>query len=418
MTEVCLIVEGGYPYALGGVSEWVDRLIVGQPELDFCVAHLGDPDDPPAPPVYERPANLRRVVHIDCDPYEQRAPAVGQAVPDADVYHALSTGLAGDVAAEVAQERGRPLLLTEHGLAWREAGWAIDACKPAGCKPVGCKPVGLVPGKTPAERAERRAAWARRVRELASDTYARADAIKSVCAANARAQLQLGAPAPRLRVIPNAAPAVSAASGPPGAEGEGALTHPRVGLVGRVVPIKDVVTFLRACALLAERLPGARFEVIGPLDHDPDYAELCQALARELEIAERVEFTGPLAPERWPARLDVLVLTSRSEAAPLVVLEAMAAELPVVSTDVGGCAELVGARPGAGRQAHPAGLLTAVGSPRATAAAIERVCTDGLLRERLAASGHARALGRHSPASVMRAYRSLYEAACEGRLAA
>jgi glycosyltransferase involved in cell wall biosynthesis len=198
--------------------------------------------------------------------------------------------------------------------------------------------------------------------------------------------------ATRVRVVPNAAPASRC-------EDERDPAAPLVGFVGRVVPVKDVGTFLRACRLIADERPSARFVVVGPLHHDEDYALRCRALAEALELA--VEFTGETDAAPWYPRLDALVLTSRSEAQPLVALEAMSAGVPVVASSVGGCPELLAG----------CGLLTPVADPHATAAAVLRVLGSPFLRARLGAAGRERARREHAPARMLAAFAELYEAA-------
>jgi polysaccharide biosynthesis protein PelF len=384
-TDVCLVLEGSYPYIRGGVSAWVQDLVRGLPDTSFSVAHLRDEDDPVRPAGYERPGNLVELRVLDADP-ERDGPDgdLVDRLPDARVYHALSTGLAGLTGVAGASTSGRPLLLTEHGLAWREARFGILGCKPhvAGCKP----------HRFPEHRDRER--WVEVVESSARFAYARAEAITTVCRENARLQVGQGADARRLRVISNAVDLTGEVR-----PGEGVLTAPRVGLVGRVVAIKDVETFLRACRLVAAELPEAEFAVAGPLDHEPDYAGACVDLAESLGLGERVRFTGETDTEPWYRRLDVVALTSLSEAQPLVLLEAMAAGVPVVATAVGGCPELL----------DGAGLLTPVRDPRATAKAILRLCADPALRIRLAGAGLARVRRRHARATMLASYRELYD---------
>lgn len=361
MTDVSLIVEGSYPYVTGGVSTWTQRLIEGLPEVTFSLVHLGEPDVPR----YTLPRNLREIVDVPVDP--ETGEAAPAELPDARVYHALATGAAGAAAARAAAERGRRFILSEHGLAWLEARLGIWACK---------KPH-YVPD-------------ARLVEAQAQAAYRHAFAVTSVCTANARLQQTLGAA--RIRVVSNPAPAyVDSPVREPGA--------PLVGYVGRVVPAKDVETFLRACRLVADAVPAARFVVVGPLDQDAEYAERCRALAEELEL--EVAFTGEADTSAWYPRLDVLVLTSRIEAQPLVALEAMAAGVPVVATAVGGCPELLAG----------CGLLTPASDPRATAAAVLRLLRSPALHARLAAAGRRRAHHEHAPARMLAAFSELYEAA-------
>jgi len=219
-------------------------------------------------------------------------------------------------------------------------------------------------------------------------TYGAAGAVTSVCGPNARAQQALGATG--ARVIPN--PVGPAPERAPDTSGF------LVGFVGRVVAVKDVATFLQACAVVAEKRADARFVVIGPMDHEPEYAQACVELAVRLGLEERIEFTGATDPAPWLARMDALVLTSLSEAQPLVALEAMAAGVPVVATDVGGCREAIG----------DAGLLTRSGNPAGTAAALLRLAADDLLRARLGAAGRRRASTTHDPGRVYGAYREMY----------
>lgn len=386
MIDVCLVVEGSYPYVTGGVSAWADGLLRGLPDVSFSVAHVRDEHEPEVRAAYERPAGVD-LVHVDLNP-DEVSPEPGQhrALPEARIYHAACTGAAGELARLAAAERGASFALTEHGLAWREARLGISACKKWRTQPVtGCKKWRAPQRGMVTEELDRLAG---EVLQMAQHAYAEAGAVTSVCGPNAVAQHRLGAAAPR--VIPN-----PVAAAPQGAKSDGFL----VGYVGRVVAIKDVETFLRACALVAERRSDARFAVVGPLDHEPDYAQACMELAATLGIEERTEFTGETDPRPWFAQMDALALTSISEAQPLVALEAMAAGVPVVATDVGGCREAIG----------EAGLLTAVGDARATADALLRLAHDDLLRTRLGAAGRRRVAVAHAPERVYGAYREMYE---------
>jgi len=114
--------------------------------------------------------------------------------------------------------------------------------------------------------------------------------------------------------------------------------NPVVGIVAALRPEKNHPLFLRAAALVHRELPQARFLIVGD---GPQRDEL-ESLAAELSISEVVHFLGTRhdVPEVL-ALVDVLVLSSHMEANPISILEAMAAEKPVVATRVGSVKETV-----------------------------------------------------------------------------
>jgi glycosyltransferase involved in cell wall biosynthesis len=116
---------------------------------------------------------------------------------------------------------------------------------------------------------------------------------------------------------------------------------PVVGYVGRIMPEKDLGTWLRAAALVVQKYPQARFVLVGD-GRDGLTQHQLQNLAVTLGIADRVIFLGyreALLPVY--ATFDVFMLSSRREGLPNSILEAMAMGLPVVTTDVAGAKELV-----------------------------------------------------------------------------
>jgi glycosyltransferase involved in cell wall biosynthesis len=113
---------------------------------------------------------------------------------------------------------------------------------------------------------------------------------------------------------------------------------PLVGIVGRLVPVKNHALFLQMAARVRARLPEARFVIVG----DGELRADLEALAEALGLAEAVVFAGwqqDLAPIY--ADLDALVIASRNEGTPVSVIEAMAARVPVVATRVGGLPDLL-----------------------------------------------------------------------------
>ena len=136
------------------------------------------------------------------------------------------------------------------------------------------------------------------------------------------------------------------------------------------------------------RNPGATVRLVGPVTQ-PDYRAELEARAAQLGVSERLSFAGALKPAseellREYENADVFVLPSRHEPFGIVVLEAWAAGLPVVASNVGGLGRLCAAHPGAA-------IAFAPGEIDALDDALRRVGGDAALRERLSAAGRAAA---------------------------
>ena len=170
---------------------------------------------------------------------------------------------------------------------------------------------------------------------------------------------------------------------------------PRIVTVGRLAAPKDALTLVRALAALGP-LPFRALLVGDGPDRTAVEAEI-----RSLGLGDRVEPAGSRADV--PALLagaDVFVLSSRSEGAPFSILEAMAAGLPVVATDVGGVRELVAD--------GETGLLVPAEDPARLAEALRSLLADPALRRRLGAAGHARARERFDLRALRDAHLELY----------
>ncbi len=170
---------------------------------------------------------------------------------------------------------------------------------------------------------------------------------------------------------------------------------PRLIAVGRLKAPKDFLTLVRALAALPDRAFEALIVGDGP-DREEVAAEI-----RRLGLEGRVQLAGERSdvPDLL-AGSDVFVLSSRSEGLPVSVLEAMAAELPVVASHVGGLAELV--------VDGETGMLVPPGEPAALAEALGRLLDDRELRQRIGAAGRARAEDSFDLAEFRRAHVELY----------
>jgi len=146
------------------------------------------------------------------------------------------------------------------------------------------------------------------------------------------------------------------------------------GIVGRLAPIKRHDVFLMAARLVLDEVPNARFVIVG----DGEGRDALEAQTRDLGIAPRVHFLGWRENATLPsiyADLDVVVNTSDNEGMPVSLIEAMAAGLPVVATDVGSTSSVV--------EHDRTGFLVTAGDAPAVAASCRRLAQDSELRARM-----------------------------------
>ncbi len=170
-----------------------------------------------------------------------------------------------------------------------------------------------------------------------------------------------------------------------------------VGIVARLVPIKDHATFFAAAARVAQADPATRFVVAGD---GPLRADL-EVMAAAGELRGRTHFLGWW--ENLPALyadLDVVALTSRNEGTPVCLLEAMAAGVPVVATRVGGVPDVV--------RHEETGLLVPPGDPAALAVALASLLADPERRSALGLAGRRAAYPAYDVKTLIARVEALY----------
>jgi glycosyltransferase involved in cell wall biosynthesis len=179
-------------------------------------------------------------------------------------------------------------------------------------------------------------------------------------------------------------------------------TSPLVAVVARVSPTKGLEYFLDAAASLAARHPDAYFLVVGQAaPDDQEYERGLQAYAARLGLERRVVFTGlRLDIPEVLSEMAVSVLPSLSEGLSNVLLESMAAGVPVVATRVGGNGEAV--------EDGVTGLLVEPRDAVGLAGAIGRILDDRELAGRFGAAGRQRVAERFSIEASVRATERLY----------
>ena len=174
--------------------------------------------------------------------------------------------------------------------------------------------------------------------------------------------------------------------------------HLVVGVLATLRPIKDHESLFRATARLRERHPALRVLLVG----DGGFRGELETRARTLGVGDLVVFAGHREQRPNPHRLfDVSVLCSLSEGFPNSVVEAMAAERPVVATRVGGVPDAV--------VDGETGLLVPPRAPGELAAALDALLADPERRARMGAAGQRRARELFHASSVVPRLEALYE---------
>ncbi|MCF7953125.1 MAG: GT4 family glycosyltransferase PelF [Spirochaetales bacterium] len=463
--RICLILEGAYPYIPGGVSSWTHQLVTRLKNHEFVILTIMPSKSEEIKPHYAFPENVvglhtiylddfmdlerskvfpihlrkeeeevldkffdfdpsvdwKKLVNLICNKkkfgnsvdfltdriffqklssmYETGFTDEGlniffwtfrsmlvmlltimqSEIPEADCYHAISTGYAGLLGTVGRYVKNKPFMLTEHGIYAREreeellkAEWVKGIYKQV---------------------------WIKYFYFLSIGAYKSADIIISLFRQNKKIQISLGAPPKNTFVVPNG---VDVEKFPKHREEHSKIV---IGAVLRVVPIKDVKTLIRAFNFVYQQRQDVELLIIGPYDEDKDYYEECRSLVTDLELDGPIRFTGRVDVKEYLPKIDMIILTSISEAQPLVILEAFAARKPVISTDVGSCRELV---MGIADDFGEAGLLTKPVSPMETASAVLSLCSDKNMRERLAENGLKRVAANYNNIDVFDAYDHFY----------
>ena len=163
--------------------------------------------------------------------------------------------------------------------------------------------------------------------------------------------------------------------------------------IGNIRHVKGHDVFIRAAAAIAPRFPNACFSIAGGV-LEPAYFEELHALVRDLNLGNRFHFAGGITDLRQHlTAADIFVLPSRSEGFSNAIVEAMAASLPVVATNVGGNAEAV--------EDGVSGLIVPAEDPNALAAAITQLLANPAKAKAMGVAGKRRVAERFTTEAMM-----------------
>lgn len=469
--KIAMMTEGTYPYGFGGVSVWCDQIIRGMPGYDFqLIAIVATGAEPMVWSLPGNVSSLSTVqlwgsasasrVHgrrdalplrlvgeligtlLDCSANAQDRfagvlhelwefgqhgnisaglasenavrllseawadgwPGAGHATPNvhdavtamqlldhslrplahppvqADIAHTVTNGLGVLPALSAKWRYGTPIIVTEHGVYLREQ---------------------YMQNRNGPYRWPIKALHLGFMRRLCALGYNEATTITPGNVYNRRWEERLGADPARIRTVYNGVDPANF----PALDGE--PETPTISWVGRIDPIKDLETLLRAFAIVRRKMPAARLRMFGsPPSGRDSYLKRCQALAAELGIDKAAVFEGRVENIRdaYDAG-SIVALSSVSEGFPYSLIEAMTCGRACVATDVGGVTEAVG----------DTGLVVPPRSPERMAEACLTLLQDDEMRHRLGAAARVRALENFTVDAAINTFDEIYSFLGRGR---
>ncbi len=465
--RVCVICEGSYPFVAGGVSSWLQELILNMPQHEFVIWAVAAQEKQRGHYMYTAPANIVAIrdEYLDAvlhEPMKRRRRSYRLDEKQKSAVRALLSCRTPDwetVFSMFGHDRKRNLgfLLSQDFLkllaeicaedypyvGFTDYFWTIrsmflpllyllggalpeaDLYHSVSAGYAGVlgamaatrykKPFVLTEhGIYTREREEEilrtdwvpphfKDLWINMFYMFTRCAYGAADCVTSLFHRASLIQQEIGCPTDKCRVVSNGIHAERFAAVRPKEE-DGWID---IGAVVRIVPIKDIKTMLYAFSLVCAERDHVRLHILGPKDEDEDYCEECLQLVRDLEL-EHVVFTGRVDVKAYLEKIDFTLLTSISEGQPLAVLEAMASARPVVATDVGNCRELL---EGVNDPFGKAGICVPVMHQSALADAMLALCENAELRQQMGLSGQKRAAALYGYEQMLKKYLKIYDEA-------
>ncbi|MBR4455425.1 MAG: GT4 family glycosyltransferase PelF [Solobacterium sp.] len=465
--RVCIVVEGCYPYVVGGVSSWVHSMIRSFPNIDFVILAIISGRDMSGKFVYELPENVSQVYEVylsDDDWRVQKRNARGKRLKKDD-YQALRSLIRNrdlewnrvfDIfrRKDVSVDR---ILMGEDFL--RIVKEVYDAEYPqivfsdflwtmrsiylplflvlktkipkADLYHCVCTGYAGVLGSMAThfhnsrlmisehgiytrEREEElirakwvmgiyKNIWIEQFRKMSNLAYMRADIVTSLFEHARELQIEIGCPEEKTVVTPNGVNTERLQNLPGKTKEDEGLIN--IGAVLRVTAIKDVKTMIQAFHYAFQKDNRLRLYLMGPTNEEPEYAAECQDMCEYLGIQDVVIFTGRIDIRDYLGRMDMTILTSISEGQPLTILEGFAAHLPAIATDVGNCSGLIY---GEHDNYGPAGIVAHVMNTEEISDAMLELARDPEKRKAYGEAGYQRVLHGYRIEDMKKKYEELY----------
>ena len=464
--KICIIAEGSYPYVTGGVSSWIQMLINNMKEHDFIIYAIGAKEETKGKFKYETPNNVEEIHEVFLDSILKEKGRHGKRyrlkkdeienlkmlvkgedvdwkllfktikrkkirnimdffmsedfytiikmsylesyktipfteyfwnirsmliplfyiirsdIPKADLYHSVSTGYAGILGVLAKELYNKKLLITEHGIYTREREEEII--------------------KSSWVKGYFKDMWIHFFYNLSKCAYKYSDEVITLFGKNKEIEIELGCSSEKIKIIPNGVNIKNFEGIPTDKEKPNDIN---IGAVVRLVPIKDIKTMIYSFNIVKQKIPNAKFYIMGPKEEDEEYYEECKNLV-EILNAKDIIFTGRINIKEYLGKMDVLVLSSISEGQPLAMLEGMACKKPFVATNVGSCMELL-----YGREDNygKAGFIVSVMDYEKMAEKIIVLSENKKLRETMGTNAYNRVSNIYTIDNFINGYKELYK---------
>ncbi|MEI8295494.1 MAG: GT4 family glycosyltransferase PelF [Alphaproteobacteria bacterium] len=332
--------------------------------------------------------------------------------PEARTYHALCTGYAGLLLVRIRAETKALCLLTEHGIytverqieivssPWITAGQGLH----------------LDP-----EEKNLIHFWINTFNNYARLCYQACDKVIALYPEDQKFQLSQGVDPAKSQIIANGIniEKYSHIKRTPYHHRDLVKNPFTIAFIGRIVPIKDIKTYIQGCAILRDLLgtqgiTGWRAFIIGTGEWVPDYHEDCVTYVQQEDLESFITFTGFATLENYLSQIDVVVLTSISEGQPLTILEAGAVGIPVVATSVGSCPQLVLGQLNEDPYCGDGGIIIPLKHPQAMAEAILKLFNDPTYYQNCAQGLKKRITHFHKHSDQHNAYADIYNTTKNG----
>ena len=463
-----MILEGSYPFVRGGVSKWVDDMIRAMPQDQFIIWAIGDSEEKRGKYVVDLPPNvvsvqeafldtalkqrIRKNSNVKITPEQKEAISqlvycenpdlnillntfetqsvnpielfmseafleiikefcitkfpfagftdlfwtirsmflpllflISQPMPEADLYHSCSTGYAGVLGAFASMKYNRPFVVTEHGIYTREreeeilrADWVVSYFKEL---------------------------WISMFYMFSRFAYQKAHRVTSLFQRAAVIQADLGCAPDKISVIGNGIK-VEDFKDIPRKKEDGWID---IAAIVRIAPIKDIKTMIYSFSQLKQEFKNARLHILGAVDDD-QYFQECISLIEYLDVKDII-FPGFVDIKKYLENIDFTLLTSLSEGQPYAIIESMASGLPLVSTDVGSCRELIEGD----EHDHfgPAGIFVTPMHQSEMLEALLEMSENKKMRERMSIAGRQRVNATYNLKGMVDKYQATYQKAIE-----